>query len=329
MSIFGNNLILLAALWVCTTVAGAYVTFFRQPAELERVEKAQEVARLKQNEIATLLAEASESRERAEEAVSRWRARYKTIPKQLTSVEVVAYLNDLSSAGFENFDVSLKEVRNGADYGYHTFLVSGRGFYNSLYRFIWEIENNRMFYRIHDLNLEHIDLIKKDASTEAERMEVMVGFSMSVDALFASPEGISASDSLGTSFVYDEPFSGNSNLPPVPLDVLPAARPATNPFFPVILEQLPPNTHGLIDVENARLIAIVGGMAVFSDERGERKVGVGDDVYLGKIASIDGRKGIVTARLNKGGIIDELELKLHSEESYRQALGPIRLAPAQ
>jgi hypothetical protein len=112
------------------------------------------------------------------------------------------------------------------------------------------------------------------------------------------------------------------------MDVLPQARPVANPFFPVVLSQLPPNTHNLIDVEQALLVGIVGGKAVFQDVNGHRQVGVGDAVYLGYITDVDAATGKVAARLNKGGIVDEVELDLHTPETFRQALGPIRLNPA-
>src|SRR5690554_1017178 len=148
MPILGNNLLTLVACWVLTVIVGAYVTFFKQPDELEQVQKAEQVVRLKQDEVSSLLTEAASSKEMADDAVARWRARYKVIPATLTSHEVVGYLNELTAAGFKNFDIALNGVQRHGTYSYYTFNVTGRAYYSSLYRFVWEIENNRDFYRI-------------------------------------------------------------------------------------------------------------------------------------------------------------------------------------
>jgi len=320
MPILGNNLLTLVACWVLTVIVGAYVTFFKQPDELEQVQKAEQVVRLKQDEVSSLLTEAASSKEMADDAVARWRARYKVIPATLTSHEVVGYLNELTAAGFKNFDIALNGVQRHGTYSYYTFNVTGRAYYSSLYRFVWENENNRDFYRSRDLTLEHIDLFTPDEETGNERMQVMVSFSMNLDAFFGGPEGASAPDSMAAMVA--------GKLPPVPMDVLPTPHPVANPFFPVVMEQLPPNTHGLIDLQKASLVGIVGNKAVFHDEKGHRQVGVGDAVYLGHITAVDASTGKVSAVLNLGGIIDEVELNLHTPETYRQALGPMRVKAA-
>ena len=54
----------------------------------------------------------------------------------------------------------------------------------------------------------------------------------------------------------------------------------------------------------------------------------GAAIYLGQITDIDPVEGRVTARLNKGGIIDEVEVFLHNQSGYRQAIGGTVLSPA-
>jgi hypothetical protein len=50
-------------------------------------------------------------------------------------------------------------------------------------------------------------------------------------------------------------------------------------------------------------------------------------VYLGQVTVVDPNVGRVVVRLNLGGIIDEIELKLQSGEQFRQALGPVKMSP--
>lgn len=325
MSNIGYNVLVLALCWVVAVGAGVYMTFIKHPEELDRVQKAEQVIRMKQAELTALLSEESESEQLANAAVQKWNARYRSIPSTLSSPEVVAYLNDLTPSGFENFDVAYDRTTSLTDYSYHTFRITGRGYFNSLYRFVWDIENSRSFYRLRDLNLDHIDLIKRERDSEKERMQVMVSFSMTVEAYFGGIEGMSA-ESVQVADA-DGGLLSDSPVPEVPDFVLPKRRPDINPFFPVIMDNLPPNTDNLVDLDNATLVSVAGDRAVFQYDGGYRSLKVGDAIYLGHIESIDPLEGIVSARLNLGGIIDEVELKMETGERFRHAVGPSLLAP--
>ena len=158
---------------------------------------------------------------------------------------------------------------------------------------------------------------------------MLVSFQMQLDAIFGGAEGMSAPDASPEPESQDLPvLRAKSELPPVPAEVLPDAHPDANPFFPLIMGQLPPNTYGLVELEKARLVSIVGQQAIFDYEGTFHTMGVGDDVYLGQITAVDPVDGRVQARLNKGGIIDEVELYLQTGEMFRQARGAIERAPA-
>ncbi len=326
------TLILLAVVWVGILIAGVYVTMFKQPDELARVEKAEKVIRLKQAELTSLQTEHVKSSEQADVALSKWRSRYKVIPPQLSVPEVIGYLNELTRTGFEVFDLTSSGTENAGDYSFHSFSISGRGYFSELYRIVRELENNRYFYRIPELTLVHMDLITQDPDTGREQMAVIVSFQMQLNAIFGGAEGMSApttgvatGEAPGDLPVLRAP----SEMPPVPDEVLPEASPAINPFFPLILDRLPPNTEGLIDLEQAQLISIVGEQAIFREEGTYRAVEIGEAVYLGQITAIDPIEGRVEARLNKGGIIDNVEVFLQSGERFRQSLGTIRTAPTR
>lgn len=327
MKIKIHHIILLVA-WLLITGLGIYLTFMRQPEQLEVLQKAEQVAQMKNAELTSLQTEQVNMLHLTEEMVRKWEARYKIFPDSLAGAEVIAHLNTLTQTGFENFDVTYNGVARTPDFSYYTFSITGRGYYKDLYRFIWHIENNRTFYRVDDLSLDHLDLVKEDPESGKERLEVMVSFTLSLSAYFDSIEGASANDEgFGLRAEGAVPVGRQGGLPPVPAALLPAAQPPINPFFPVIMEEIPPNTYGLIDIEQATLVSIVGTKAIFRDAEGFRTAGVGDSVYLGEILSVDPVDGLVVVRLNKGGIIDEVELRLETGEKFRQAQGATRLAP--
>lgn len=325
-----TNLIVIITCLLLVLAGGFYVTIMRQGQELERLRKAEKVAKMKRTEVSSLLAEYASTKAQAEEVVRKWRSRYKVIPETLSTPQVMGYLNDLSREGFKTFDVAFVSEQQTPDFRMHTMRVSGRGYFSSLYRFIWEIENKNTFYDVNDLTLTHIDLLTTNEETGRERLQVMVSFGMQVNAIFDGPEGTSEPGDVWklTSADGEVGTATARALPPVPRSVLVDDRPDVNPFFPIIMENLPPNTYDLLEIEEADFVSIAGGKAVFIEDEGVRRVGVGDPVYLGQITEVDPLTGTVTARLNKGGIIDEVVIELLTGDHYRQAIGPARLRPS-
>lgn len=325
----GINTWVMAICWLLVSGLGVYFTFMKQPQELEQLEKAEQVAQLKEAELSSLEVEEASLSQMSDDVARKWRARYKVIPEKLKTSDVVGYLNDLTSSGFKNFDIQLSGRQQTRDYSYYVFNISGRAYYSSLYRLIWELENNRNFYRLHNLSLDQIDLVSSDKERGTDRLEIMVSFTGRLEAYYDGIDGASAPEALDRAMFENSgiPVAKQDDLPPVPLELLPAVEPVKNPFFPVIMDQIPPNTYGLLDIETAELVSLVGQKAVFKDDTGLRTVGLGEEIYLGKLTEVDPAEGRVVARLNKGGIFDEVVRELDTGDPYRQAQGPARLSP--
>lgn len=84
-----------------------------------------------------------------------------------------------------------------------------------------------------------------------------------------------------------------------------------DPFKPLILSQLPPNLEGLLNVDQAKLVALTNKSAFIIDQKGEMKeMKVGSKVYLGYLSKIDLNRGKVIFELNKGGIYSTVVLQL-------------------
>ena len=305
------NTVVLAVVLASVVGGGLFITKKKQPERLERLEQEEKALRMRQAEISELLVQEAESAERAADALRRWNSRYKVLPEHLTSPAVVNYLNALSINGFKSFDVSLVGIARSADFSTLSYKIKGVGYFESLYRFVWNVENGRGLYRVRALELEAVVVQEEEEELELPRRRDLVGFSMTLDAYFGGADGMSAPDSFVT----------------VPDYVLPAKSPASNAFFPLILDELPPNTDNLVDVENDSLVSVLGQVAVFRDEMGARPVRAGDRVYLGTISKVDPNEARVVADLNKGGIRERVEINLGTGERFRQAIGTPRLAP--
>jgi Tfp pilus assembly protein PilO len=305
------NTLVLGILLALTAGFGLYVTQKTQPAELERLEQEEKALRLRHAAVTDLLASQAESQAQAEHAIRRWNSRYKMLPQYLSSPAVVAYLNQLSRQGFRSFDISFGGVARRNGYSILTYNIRGTSFFESLYDFIWEVENGRGLYRISDVTLREVSEEEPNPVTGVGRLHQLVTFSMKVEAYFGGAEGMSAPDSIIT----------------VPDHVLPPRNPGANPFYPLILSQLPPNTDNLVDIDSDELISIVGDAAVFRTSMGPRSVRQGERVYLGRISTVDPKRARIVADLNRGGIREQMEIELATGERFRQAMGRVQIVP--
>lgn len=303
------NTLVLTLFMAIAIGAGYFVTQKTQKANLARLEEEADAIRLSEAEVETLLIEEAQASHSAAEALSRWNARYKVLPDKLSSPDVVDYLNALSQSGFRSFDISLSGITPGADFSVYTYNITGVAFYESLYSFIWNVENGRGLYRLRDIQVDKAVTTIPNPETDIDRQVVLAQFSMSIDAYFGGSRGMSAPDSLVG----------------IPESVLPPRRPPINPFFPLILQSLPPNTDDLVDVEKDELISVIGDAAIFIHDGQMRTLRSGDHVYLGHVSHIDPNQARVVIDLNKGGIRERVELDLQTGERYRQALGSVQL----
>lgn len=317
------NLLIMATVLALTVGGGTYVTFFDQPARLEVLEDEERFVRELESDVATLLATIAETQEDADLRSAQWETRYKIIPPERPTTEVMAYLNRLSEDGFRQFDVAYEERITSDDYNTDVYDVQGKALFYDLYQLVWALENHRDFYRVEELQLNHFDLLYNDPMSGRQRMDVLVSFQFKLHAYFGGSAGLSADDRGPLAPDEIVTIGSVSELPPVPAAILPDLQPAKNPFSPVILASIPPNTDGLPEIEGKQVMAISDGRAHFDlDGTGVlTPLGVGDPVYLGQITAVDPIQGRVIARLNKGGIIDEIEFTLQTGASFRQAVG--------
>jgi len=325
-----QNMIALGLCFALVSGGGVWLTFMKQPEEMDRLHKAEQLAKSKQAELEGLMLEVTASQDEVEQVMRRWKSRYKVIPQNLLSEEVISYLNIKTRTGFNPFDIVFTGVTETPNFNKYIFEVTGRGYFNKLYDLIWSIENERRFYRIENLELSHFDLMTTDKETDREKLEIMVSFSFNLEAYYGGSAGLSATDDLQDLGISGEgeTVTALPDLDKLPPGIRPTRRTALNPFYPLILDQIPPNTEGLLEMDKATLVSIVGDKAVFETKDGFLSMGVGDDVYLGQITEVDPREGVVRARLNKGGIIDEVEIHIDTEAQYKQAQGALKLTPS-
>ena len=127
--------------------------------------------------------------------------------------------------------------------------------------------------------------------------EFLVNFNMEVHVYYASNDRFAT-----TEFV-------ENNL---------STKPIYDAFYPLIRNQIAPNVDNLLDVQGAKLLALIPEGAFISDSKGNTYlVWEGEKVYLGYVTKIDYDHNIVSFILNKGGIIEKTDLELQKEDKTK------------
>jgi hypothetical protein len=128
------------------------------------------------------------------------------------------------------------------------------------------------------------------APKEETEGHVLVTFDMVVHAYFSNVAELASS-------------MGERPIRPNTLNV--------DPFHPVIASGIPPNLRDLVEIERADLKAVIPGKAFVLDQNNDiQTLNEGDEVYLGYVTRIDPEVGRLECTLNKGGIIEKVELAI-------------------
>jgi hypothetical protein len=307
-----RNTHLLLSLLLLVLGGGYYITEVYQPAQLQRLDDLNRVARSQQGEVAELLAEAEVSADRAEMTLRKWKARYRYVPAALKTPDIVEYLEPHTSDGFEAFNVRLEGVEQTSDASKYTFSVDGTADYPDLYEFVWAMENEPDFYRIRELNMSRTEVQDTRRGTRRD----MVRFTMKLDAYFMGIEGLSVD---------------RAELASVPAEYLPAPELAANSFYPRVRVYRPRAVQDdRLDVETADLVSIAGNRAIFQDGSTQYIVYEGSTVRYGTITRIDPINVVVRASLTKDGRTETVDVTMEAANpSYRQAEGSTQLIPIE
>ena len=327
-----SRLVPIVLVLLAFVVGGAsyYVTDVRQEEEETRLRNSRRAAELLTARVEDLLVQESTSDEAAEAALSRWHSRYKYIPREMNSADVLEYLESLTKRGFDAFDLKVSDPVTAPDFSTYTIDVTGVGEYEALYHLVWHLENNREFYRVSDLDIEYTE--ESFGTGENAPIRDLVRFTFQITSYFGGIEGISAPEEdlapvpiglLLPHLAQKDIFAPIVRVPKnTPTQAVEAPAPAPSAAAPPAQDRAaaPANAapaapaeqrpEGL-DVERATLKLLVGGQAVFEDVWGrEFRVGVGDAVEGGEVVALEPRTASVRVRLGTGSDAREVTKRL-------------------
>lgn len=285
---------LVSLLLLIVVISGAYVFFFQRGKLNEKRAKLEE---LKANDYNTeqLTLQYQDLLERSKALDSILAARKFNIPKDLSSIKFYNFINKVSSgySDLTQINIEYDAQKQDKEFFYHLYKMNGRATYNDLYSLIYAIEQSKELKKITGLSLNNLVVNDNDGIPH-----FMVGFTMDAATYF------SANDRFITASLVE------NNL---------TAAPVHDAFYPIIRNEIPPNYDNLLDVQGAKLLALIPEGAFLSDSKGNTYlVWEGEPVYLGYLTKIDYQRNTVSFILNKGGIIEKTELELEKEKEIKK-----------
>lgn len=258
----------------------AYIMFFQIP-QIEELEEDLEQVETELQTKQQTAAELPALRERFEES-ERFIEEYdKTLFDNNNPDRVYRFLSIISSTDPVEFDYVFNDSTSTDQYGVLQSQITGSGSYRAVLNFISRIEHSPPVQKIDDITITPINEVGRYGT---------VNFSFHLQSFYDNQNAFSTEGTPGVAQAVQ--ISQN------------------NPFYPLI-RNVEPNEDDLLDAEESRLVGIGSGRVYLQHQNGQLvTLRENDEVYLGRLETIDMNAGEVTFRLNKGGIIDLITLEV-------------------
>lgn len=285
----------LVGLLVVILLAGGSYIFFVQHSDIN--ESNRKLAELNKHiyDPEQLAIQLNDLTKRASVLDSVLASRKFNIPQNLSSIKFFNFINTVSANfnNLSNVDITYDGQKPDKEFFYHIYKVEGKATYNDFYELIYAIEQSKELKKVSGLTLSNVVVTNDDGIPE-----FLVSFDLNVHVYFSSNNRFAT-----TQFVEN-----NLN-----------AAPQYDTFYPLIRNAIPPNIDNLLDVQGAKLLALIPEGAFVSDSKGNTYlVWEGEKIYLGYVTKIDYDHNKVSFIVNKGGIIEKVDLQLEKEEQKQK-----------
>jgi len=285
-----STLVLLAFLFFILIAGGAYLYFVQGKKLDEKREKLKEL-QAKALDPQELLAQYQELLVKSNRLDSILANREFNIPQNLSSIKFYNYVNNITNGFSDKAQVNIEflEQKQEKEFFYHEYKLTGFGYFNEVYNLIFAIEHSKELKKVVNVSLGNL------VQTKDEEVPVyLVSFTLTAKAYFSSDNRFAPAtyveNNLGAPTLYDA-------------------------FYPLIRNEIPPNVDELLDVQGATLLALIPEGAFIADSKGNTYlIWEGEQVYLGYLTKIDYQNSRVSFILNKGGIIEKMDLELDRTE---------------
>jgi hypothetical protein len=285
-----NTLGIVGLLLIISILGFGYIFIFqRNSIKKDEQEKAKLIKEVKEPEV--LEAERNELAKKAAEIDSILNARKFNIPKALSSIKFFDFVNRETSSFSDKAKINVEYVdkKDDRNFFYYSYKVYGQAQFSELYQLITGIEQSKELKKVRSITLSSMV-----ANVEGGKPDYLVNFTMLVAVYFSADDRFASSTLVENKFQYKSVY---------------------NFFYPLIRNDIPPNVDNLLDVQGAKLLALIPEGAFVADASGNTfLLYEGQEVYLGYLTKIDYESNKVSFILNKGGIIEKVDLQLQRED---------------
>ena len=285
-----STLVLLAFLFIILIAGGSYLYFVQSKDLNEKRDKLKEL-QAKALDPQELLAQYQSLLVESNRLDSILANREFNIPQNLSSIKFYNFVNNITNGFSDKAQVNIEflEQKQEKEFFYHEYKLTGFGYFNEVYNLIFAIEHSKELKKVTSISLGNLVQTK-----EGEIPLYLVSFTLNAKTYFSTDNRFAPAtfveNSLGAPTLYDA-------------------------FYPLIRNEIPPNIDELLDVQGATLLALIPEGAFIADSKGNTYlIWEGEQVYLGYLTKIDYQNSRVSFILNKGGIIEKMDLELDRSE---------------
>ncbi len=289
-----STLVLLAFLFIILIAGGSYLYFVQSKDLNEKRDKLKEL-QAKALDPQELLAQYQSLLVESNRLDSILANREFNIPQNLSSIKFYNFVNNITNGFSDKAQVNIEflEQKQEKEFFYHEYKLTGFGYFNEVYNLIFAIEHSKELKKVTSISLGNLVQTK-----EGEIPLYLVSFTLNAKAYFSTDNRFAPAtfveNSLGAPTLYDA-------------------------FYPLIRNEIPPNIDELLDVQGATLLALIPEGAFIADSKGNTYlIWEGEQVYLGYLTKIDYQNSRVSFILNKGGIIEKMDLELDRSELKKE-----------
>ena len=286
-----KNTIIILIIFIIIGLGSVAYNFVYQKAKISEKQKKIKDLKLYQLDTESLNMQLALLTKRVAELDSVLANRKYNIPFNVSQASFFDFVNQVSY-GFSSHsyvNIEFNETETGTNFNIYHYTLNGIAEFNDLIKLIYAIEESKQLKKIESLELSNNVQVDADGTPH-----YLVNYKFKTKIYFSSDNRF---------FVKD--LKENAIVP----------NPAYDFFYPLIRNEIPPNKDKLLDVQSAQLLALIPDGAFLVDASGNTYLlWEGDQVYLGYLTNINYQNTEVNFVLNKGGIIENVTLKLVKEK---------------
>ncbi|HZW38581.1 MAG TPA: hypothetical protein VFF33_04700 [Ignavibacteriaceae bacterium] len=282
-----KNLIILIVVFAVITAAGAIYSFAFQKKDINKKQEKINSLKASYSSIGSLKAQLSELELKVKSVDSLLFSDRFVIPKSITQSRffnfIDSYSRDYGLTSYTNTEFLSTGVESG--FNYYLYKVSGNGEFENVYGLIYAIEHSKELKKVQKADFGNtISVSSKGEPKYLTKFEIEVKVYFSSNDQYAAVNFVE--NNLGISTMHDA-------------------------FYPLVRNEISPNTANLPDIQDATLLSLVPQGAFITDASGNTTLmSEGDPVYLGYLMKIDYEKESVTFVLNRGGLVEYITLTI-------------------